>query len=522
MTSRRDTSRDGFKNRLETYLLTNFGPVWRLLQGSGWLRRKVNRALTNRAILKTSTRPYAFSCAGDYTSWEALTDRTFNSRHLPPDPDQDSGRPSPEEAGKLFERRGPARLCPKSTVLFAYFAQWFTDGFLRSDRREPRDLRKNTSNHEIDLSQLYGLNREITSLIRSGHGGLLKSQVINGEEYPPYLCEGGEKKPEFEGLQVFRWEILTPEQRDQLFAMGGDRGNSQIGYVMMNVLFFREHNRVARLLAQKYPAWDDERLFQTARNVLIVLLIKVVIEEYINHIAPYHFKFSVDPSAFPNEKWYRPNWMAIEFNLLYRWHSLIPDDFVLGGETVPIGNTMWNTKQVTERGLGAVLEDSSRQPAGQVGLFNTNRFLLETEAHSVLTCRKLQLASYNAYRACCNFPRATEFDQISGNPEVQEALRRLYGHPDRIDYYVGLFAEDPRPNSVLPSLIGRLVGIDAFSQALTNPLLAPNVYKKETFSPLGMEIIEETRTLSDILHRNQPAGAPRHLVTMTRTDWKRV
>ena len=46
-----------------------------------------------------------------------------------------------------------------------------------------------------------------------------------------------------------------------------------------------------------------------------------------------------------------------------------------------------------------------------------------------------------------------------------------------------------RPNSVLPPLIGRLVGVDAFSQALTNPLLAPRVFNAQTFSPLGMEII---------------------------------
>ena len=57
---------------------------------------------------------------------------------------------------------------------------------------------------------------------------------------------------------------------------------------------------------------------------MIVLLIKIVIEEYINHITPYHFQLAADPAPFKNERWNRPNWMAIEFNLLYRWHGLIP------------------------------------------------------------------------------------------------------------------------------------------------------------------------------------------------------
>ena len=86
----------------------------------------------------------------------------------------------------------------------------------------------------------------------------------------------------------------------------------------------------------------------------------------------------------------------------------------------------------------------------------------------------------------------TDFDQISGVPAIQEALRDVYGHVDRIEFYVGLFAEDQRPNSVLPSLIGRMVGVDAFSQALTNPLLSARVFNASTFSPAGMEVIRET------------------------------
>jgi prostaglandin-endoperoxide synthase 2 len=51
----------------------------------------------------------------------------------------------------------------------------------------------------------------------------------------------------------------------------------------------------------------------------------------------------------------------------------------------------------------------------------------------------------------------------------------------RIEFYSGLYAEDIRTNSVLPPLIGRMVGIDAFSQGFTNPLLAPRIFNEETF-----------------------------------------
>jgi prostaglandin-endoperoxide synthase 2 len=130
------------------------------------------------------------------------------------------------------------------------------------------------------------------------------------------------------------------------------------------------------------------------------------------------------------------------------------------------------------------------------------------------------LKSYNDYRELCGYPRVTEFNQISGNPKVQKGLQKLYGTVDRIEFFTGLYAEDIRPNSVLPSLIGRMVGIDAFSQAFTNPLLAPRIFGPQTFSELGMEIIQSTRTLSDILHRNVP-DPDKRFVGMTRRDWKR-
>ena len=55
-----------------------------------------------------------------------------------------------------------------------------------------------------------------------------------------------------------------------------------------------------------------------------MILIKIVVEDYVDHIAPYHLKLLADPTGFRNPRWYRNNWMPIEFNLLYRWHSLVP------------------------------------------------------------------------------------------------------------------------------------------------------------------------------------------------------
>jgi prostaglandin-endoperoxide synthase 2 len=229
-----------------------------------------------------------------------------------------------------------------------------------------------------------------------------------------------------------------------------------------------------------------------------------------------------DPTPFKNERWYRANWMAIEFNLLYRWHGLIPSTLHTGGEDLTVWETVFNPALVPRHGLARLFQDASEQRAGRVGLLNTDTTLQVVEQASIREARAVQLASYNDYRAYAGFPRVTAFDQISGDPRVQEGLRGVYGDVDRIELYPGLFAEDPRPNSVLPSLIGRMVGDDAFSQALTNPLLAPRVYNEATFSAEGLEVIRTTRRLSDVLHRNIPESPGRYFVSMTRRDWQRV
>lgn len=513
----RDTSRDGFVNKLRSYVLTHFAWFWRLAERWPWLGRVVNRTLINTAVTRAESRPYALSTMAAYSSWASLTDRTWNGRHLPPR--TWTHLPDPDAVAELFRRpAGKPRVSQRSTTLFPSFAQWFTDGFLRTDSDNPL---KNTSTHEIDLNQLYGLNAQQTRALRSGAGGRLKTQTIGGEEYAPYLHEVRDGavavKPEFACLWLpLRMAHCPPTLLPTVFAFGGDRANSTPQTAMINTLFLREHNRVAGLLHTAHPTWDDDRLFETARNVLIVLLIKVVVEDYINHISPYLFRLKADPAAAWHARWNRQNWMATEFNLLYRWHSLVADDVDWPGGRVPTWGTLFNHPMLTRVGLGAAFDACSRQAATEISLFNTPDFLHHTEASSIRIGRLAQLASYNDYRAMVGYPRVTAFDQITGDEAVQKRLQAVYPTVDDIEFYVGLFAEEPRPTAGTPALIGRMVAIDAFSQALTNPLLAEHVFTAATFAPEGMAVIEGTRNLQDVVDRNVPAGPGKYLVTMTR------
>ena len=518
--------------------------------------RLATDALVGLLANSTPPRPRPFTLAADYTTWVSLTDRSFSGRHLPVAAD---GGALPEEADVLsLFRRPPGGGVPSvdTSVFFLLFAQWFTDSFCRTSRD---DARRNTSTQEVDLCQIYGLSEDRTRLLREMAGGRLKSQRIDGEEYPPFLLyrvpagpvNGSAEshpagsppdrthavKPEFAGLhdEEFLLDVLlagvSEEQLDRFFAVGLEHGNSTAGSTSLDVLFLREHNRIAGLLTAEYengrehPVWPrpmsaaelDERVFQTTRMILIVLELKIVVEEYIRHIAPHDPPLRVRPGMAARKPWNRSSWIAVEFNLLYRWHSLVPDTV-----TTPDGDRdaktflRDNNALVIDRGIEWLIATCSRSRATRIGLFNTPDFLTErrspewpaVEERSIALMRSARLQPYNAYRRRFGMAPKTSFADLTADPHVQRRLAELYGDIDAVEWYVGIFAEDHPPDQMMGELLTAMVGYDAFTQALTNPLLAPQVFTETTFTRAGLSILTTTTSMQQILARNSTRPGP--------------
>jgi prostaglandin-endoperoxide synthase 2 len=381
-------------------------------------------------------------------------------------------------------------------------------------------------------------------MLREGAGGRLATQVINGETWPaplfeeengePVLAKRYRRTPEVDELNPARPGLYSstnfqrvfkgwnPEHKRLAFAVGLEHGNSTMANIVMNTLFLREHNRVAGLIAPAHPDWDDERLFQTARNVTIVELLNIVIGDYIVHIAPIDVQLEAVPGMAEKERWYRNNWMAVEFALLYRWHDLIPDTFQLAGETYESQRMLRAHQLVLDAGLDRVLLDASRQYAGRIGLGNTAAFLLEREGANVKRlslsmARACQLPAYNAYRRYYGLKPMKSFEELTGDTEKAAKLRALYGDIDRLEWFVGLFAEQYGDASMMGELLVTMVANDAFTQALTNPLLPQNVFNEDTFSKEGMEVIRSTRTLADVIARNTGISDPGQVGFAVRT-----
>jgi len=509
------------------FLAPRFPWLWWIVSKVPPLRWHVNRLFIDIATNCTEPRPHPFSLWGplqsdtsaDYVSWTGLVDRTFTGRHLPPAPKTYvESLPPPEQIAKLFVR-GPSMVpCPKSSALFGFFAQWFTDSFLRTD---PQDFRKNTSNHEIDLCQIYGLSAKDTSILRSRGGGELQSQRLAGEEYPPYLFEddGACVKDQFRALSyidkktgTFLNPIVdpaldTPERRSKLFAMGLERGNSTIFYTAINTIFLREHNRLCRAIARRHPGWDDDRVFETARNTNITQLLKIIIENYINHLSTAHFRVFVDVGFAETQKWYRTNRIAAEFDLLYRWHPLIPERVNLRNQSRSAYEFLFNNGLLIDLGIEEVIAAAATQRAGRVMLKNTMKLLVDrADLPTLMKSRQWRVRPYNEYRKCFGLKPVTSFGELTGDPALAAELKTIYKDVNHVELLVGLFADRHEDNGVLGSLMRWMVAADAFSQALTNPLLSKNVYGEQAFSEVGIESINSTTSFDDIVRRNSSMG----------------
>ena len=486
----------------------------------------------NKMVAATAS---AFSPSG-YVSWPGLADRRYTGRHLPPADDTHvASLPDREEVVRtlLIRRPGTFTKCNSTSTLFCFFAQWFTDSFLRTD---PQDRRRNTSNHEIDFCQLYGLDERTTLALRERQGGRLR---LDHGLLPKLADTTGLVRPEFGDLSYIRPDdapagtVQSEEDRRKLgdrlraalgkslgqplddarwahmYASGLERGNSTILYTALSTMCAREHNRVASELAKLPGNWDDDRVFETARIVMIRNILKIVVEDYINHLAG-GFNFKLDRHFAEHETWYRSNRISLEFNLLYRWHSLVPetfavDDAVYGHQAYRFDNAI-----LEKHGVEHCINAASTQHAGRIQLYNTPEFLWRAEMASLDMARTFGLQPFVAYCDRFNHKPPESFKELTrGDERAAADLERLYTSVDRVELPIGLIAEGREDDdAVLPPLVRTMVAVDAFTHIFTNPLLSNQVHEAAFQGPASAvgELTHDTGGIVGLMHRAQAEG----------------
>lgn len=170
----------------------------------------------------------------------------------------------------------------------------------------------NTVSSYLDASTVYGSNEEQARNLRTFKGGLLRSTETNsaGELLPLMTTDqqlevlGSDstwytKAQDCQLMAKLRAKLRNkrqPASTEEVFSsisnigdsncfQAGDiRVNENIGLVLMHTIWMREHNYIAKRLALINKHWQDERLYQEARRIVIAEIQHITYNELLPSI----------------------------------------------------------------------------------------------------------------------------------------------------------------------------------------------------------------------------------------------
>jgi peroxidase len=124
----------------------------------------------------------------------------------------------------------------------------------------------------LDLSQVYGTTKIKSDDLRLLSNGHLRTSpgVKSQKKYLPKI---------FEKNQTDQCSRTDPEQK--CFVAGDSRTSENLGLVAIHTLFMREHNRIATQLATVNPKWNDDKIFNEARRILIGIYQHIIYNEWV-------------------------------------------------------------------------------------------------------------------------------------------------------------------------------------------------------------------------------------------------
>ena len=234
---------------------------------------------------------------------------------------------------------------------------------------------------------------------------------------------------------------LLPIDADGFFMAGDVRANEQVGLTAMHTLFVREHNRLADALVAQQSGATDEEVYQTARKIVGAEMQIITYEEFLPALlgpyAPSATDFAYDPNVNPS--------IANEFSTAaYRFgHSMLAPELRL---VDPVDSTVsflalrdafFNPGFfIGDPGnIERVLAGLAAQKAQEVDsklVDDVRNFLfgppgaggLDLAALNLQRGRDHGLPDYNTLRAAYGLAPMLGFDQISLDPELNQALAR--------------------------------------------------------------------------------------------------
>ncbi|CAH1969751.1 unnamed protein product [Acanthoscelides obtectus] len=349
--------------------------------------------------------------------------------------------------------------------------------FMRSlpgqQRLGPREqVNQNTA--FLDGSQIYGENHCVLRDLKGQFGKMnATAHPVRGKELLPLT----DKHPE------------CKSKSGHCFVAGDGRASEQPGLTAIHTIFMREHNRISDTLRMINPHWNEDKVFEHARRIVIAVNQHITYNEFLPRILGWNamnlYGLKLHPHGYYKE--YNPTCNPSIVNefacAAFRiGHSLLRPHIPRLSHTYQIiepplllrdgffkTDIMMREHMVDEIARGLVstpMETLDQFITGEVTnhLFEDRRIPfsgVDLISLNIQRARDHGVPSYNNYRALCNLKRATSFEDLAREipPEVIARLKRIYATVDDIDLFPGGMSERPLQGGLIGPTFGCIIAI---------------------------------------------------------------
>jgi len=390
------------------------------------------------------------------------------ARNVPPVKPKGPNLPDPELVFEQLLKRPEGEFRKHPSGLNRLFFSFATIVIHECFQTSRKNQWINETSSYVDLSTLYGNTEEEQKRVRTYQNGLIYPDSIASE----------------------RIMLMPP------------------GVVALEIMFSRNHNTIAKNLLSvneesKYQAWEslseekqkwqDNDIFQLARNINVGFFATVVLKDYVAAILNTpraDSEWSLDlgkeiKSGGTRVERGTGNVVSCEFAVLYHWHAALSaadeqwmgellkwnlpdlkslDDMTpqLFGrvlmqeghklmETLPSQWTFNNLKRgedgrFNDVELAELIKDCIEEPAHAFGAHGTPASLKVVDIMGQLQAREVfNVCTLNEFRAYLNLKPYDSFEAWCEDTDTARAAELLYSHIDNLELYPGLMAECTKP-----------------------------------------------------------------------------
>lgn len=388
--------------------------------------------------------------------------------------------------------------------VMAFFRLQHADGSGDSDSNPRRPV--NAVTGMLDASVVYGSSDEIAALLRTGTGGRLKSHPFNG--VPPN--------------DVGAPMVGGPFSSAAQMLAGDARANVNPGILSVHGLFVLEHNRQCELLAAEHADWDDETLYQEARQRVIAVYQRITLYEY------YPLVLGETPPPYDGYDDLEDPAVDVFFAVAaFRYgHSAVNSVYTRlneDGSPSAAGHLLLRESyfapayldDVGGKGIAPIIRGLITQVEQEVdlALVDDLREFLEgvngdLAAIDVQRGRDVGLPSYGDAREAFGLSRPESFNDVSSDADVVAALELAYpAGVQSLDAWVGGLAED----KVRGGMVGPLFAASVRQQFLRFRSADPFWYERAGVLDADARAAVDALSFADIIELNgitDDAGAP--------------